>query len=152
MSRKRLHEKIKNFLIGLGQSEGYKAYSGDSEPLDVRIKQRHIEYKPDVIWKTKRGRHYIFEIAFTEDWRAVVGEYTLSWISNSSRYIVFRLVEGKKEQDLEYNLLSNLLGILYEQFKTTTWYFWIITKDEAKNFEMLRKKIKKQLKEWNFIT
>lgn len=52
--------KLRIFLIGLGQSEGYKAYSGDSEPLDVRIKQRHIEYKPNVIWKTKRGRHYIF--------------------------------------------------------------------------------------------
>ena len=152
MSGKSLHEKIKNLLIELGQGEGYRAYSGDSEPLDIRIKQKHIEYKPDVIWKTKKGRHYIFEIAFTEDWRAVTGEYTLSWISNSSRYFVFRLVEGEEELDFEYDLLSNLLGILSERFKKTSWYFWIITKDEAKDFDMLSRKIKKQLKEWKFIT
>ena len=136
---KKLHEEIKSFLIELGQNKGYKAYSGDSQPLDVRIKQRHLEYKPDVIWKTKRGKHYIFEIAFTEDWRAVAGEYALSHISDASNYFVFRFVEDEDELDFEYDLINNLLGILSERFKTTGYSFWIITKDEAKNFEIKKK-------------
>ena len=51
MGRRSFHETLKNFLIELGKEGGYRAYSGDSEPLDVRIKQSRVEYKPDVIWK-----------------------------------------------------------------------------------------------------
>ena len=40
--------------------------------------------------------HYVFEIAFTEDWRAILG--------------VFTVVEIEDKVNIEYDLLSNLLS------------------------------------------
>lgn len=79
-------------LIDIGSKAGYASFSGDSECLDIRLKRKHIEYKPDVIWKSRNSCH-VFEIAFTEDWRAIVGEYTLAWLAGCSTFIVFRLEE-----------------------------------------------------------
>lgn len=147
----RVHEKLKYFLIELGESKGYKSYSGDSQPLDIRLKQKHIEYQPDVVWKTKRGKRFVFEIAFTEDWRAVAGEFVLSSLAECSKFLVFRYVNDKDKIDSEIEKLYDLLSILGEHFKETTWYYWILTKDNIKNFEKLKKDIKRELKKWGFI-
>jgi hypothetical protein len=69
LRKKQFREELKTFLIELGEKEGYKSYSGYSECLDVRIKRKRIEYKPDVVWNTGKSC-YAFEFAFTEDWRA----------------------------------------------------------------------------------
>jgi len=66
------------------------------------------------------------------------------------RHDAIRAIED--ELDFEYDLINNLLGILSERFKTTGYSFWIITKDEAKDLKALKRSIKKQLKEWKFIT
>jgi hypothetical protein len=150
MSEKKFHEKIKNFLIELGEKEGYKSYSGDSEPLDIRLRKKRIEYKPDVIWK-RRETYYVFEIAFTEDWRAIVGEYTLSWLKECSRFFVFTYVDSKDNVNYEYDFLNSLLTILGKTFKETTWYFWVFTKEDARNFKKTKIQIKKWLRKYNFI-
>ena len=113
MKKKQFHEELKAFLIELGEKEGCKSYSGDSECLDVRIKKKRIEYKPDVIWNTGKSC-YVFEFAFTEDWRAVIGEFALAWLKGCSRFFVFRLVHTEEEQNSEYDLLNNLFGILWQ--------------------------------------
>ncbi len=68
------HTTLKKYLVNLGKnvkdSKGEPYYdvccSGDSEPLDIRVKKKHLEYFPDVIWKRK-GKYYLIELAFTED-------------------------------------------------------------------------------------
>jgi len=154
LKEKQFHEELKAFLIELGEKEGYKSYSGDSECLDVRIKKKRIEYKPDVIWNTGKSC-YVFEFAFTEDWRAVIGEFALAWLKGCSRFFVFRLVNTEEEQDSEYDLLNNLFGILWKEFrriKRTRWFFWVLTRKNEKDIEKTKKEIKKELKKWNFIS
>jgi hypothetical protein len=91
VKEQKLHSKLKSFFIEVGTKEGYISFSGDSECLDVRFKKQHIEYKPDVIWKSNTSCH-VFEFAFTEDWRAIVGEFTLAWLAGCSSFTVFRLL------------------------------------------------------------
>ena len=154
MRKKQFHEELKRFLIELGDKEGYKSYSGDSECLDVRIKKKRIEYKPDVIWNTGKSC-YVFEFAFTEDWRAIIGEFALAWLKGCSRFFVFRLVDTEEEQDSEYDLLNNLFGILWKELKRikkTRWFFWVLTKENEKDIEKTKKEIRKELKKWKFIS
>jgi len=54
----RLHDRLKNWLVELGEqvkdSRGnpkYSSYSGDSQPIDIRFGMKHVEYQPDVVWK-----------------------------------------------------------------------------------------------------
>jgi len=150
LSKKSFHEELKSFLIELGQKEGYKSYSGDSEPLDIRLKQKRIEYKPDVIWR-RREAYYIFEIAFTEDWRAIIGEYILTALKESARFFIFRFVGSAEEVDSEHDFLDNLLSILGKKFERTIWYFWIFTKEDAKNFDRTKITIRKWLRKYKFI-
>ena len=148
---KRVHEKIKNLLIELGKEAGCEAYTGDSEPLDIRVKQKHFTFNPDVVW-IKNGSYYVFEIAFTEDWRAVVGEYTLSWLKkNCTKFFVFRLVKDDESREKEYELLNNVMGILGKRFKKTVWSFWIFTEEELENFSKLKKSLVDTLLEFKFI-
>jgi hypothetical protein len=151
MRKKQFHEELKSFLIDLGKKEGFKSYSGDSECLDVRIKRKRIEYKPDVIWSTGKSS-YVFELAFTEDWRAIIGEFALAWLKGCSRFFVFRLVDNEEQQDSEYDLLNNLFGILWKKFTKTRWYFWVLTKKDKRNIEKTKKEIRKDLKKWKFIS
>lgn len=54
------HDALKAYLLDLGKKvEDYKGkpyyevYSGDSEPIDIRLGRRHIAYQPDVVWVKK---------------------------------------------------------------------------------------------------
>jgi len=79
------HNELKQWLIDLGKSVKDKrgnpyytdVWSGDSQSLDIRVGSKHAECNPDVIWKYRSGK-CIFEIAFTEDWRAIAGEICLA--------------------------------------------------------------------------
>jgi hypothetical protein len=153
MTKKQFHKELKAFLIELGEKEGYKSYSGDSECLDVRIKKKCVPYKPDVIWNTGKSC-YVFELAFTEDWRAVIGEFALAWLKGCSRFFVFRLVNTEEEKDSQYELLNNLFGILWkglEEISKTKWYFWVFTKKDARDIDKTKRAIRTQLKKWKFI-
>lgn len=77
LSEASLHDRLKYWLIELGNSLGYESYSGDSEPLTVQLGKWHDSYQPDVVWRY-RGEICVFEIVFTEKWRAVVGEICLA--------------------------------------------------------------------------
>lgn len=97
---KTVHEKLKHWLIELGDENGYEAYSGDSEPIDVRVERKHVEYRPDVVWNYK-GRLYIIELAFSEDWRAIVGEFLLvSLIKNCREFFMVTIGDPDFTGDL----------------------------------------------------
>ncbi len=160
MGSKRFHERLKNFLIKLGEKEGYESYSGDSECLDIRMKRKRIEYKPDVIWKSKTSC-YVFEIAFTEDWRAIVGEFTLAWLAGCSRFIVFRLTEKLIEANPDFpkseaRFLSNLLSFLGKKFKMK-WHLWVFAKELekvkelGKGFQFTEIEVSLLFKDWGLI-
>jgi len=94
--------------------------------------EKNVEYRPDVIWKRKTSCH-VFEIAFTEDWRAIAGEFTLAWLAGCSSFIVFRLadvMESSSEPsgigiimpETEEPFFKNLLGSLGEKFGMK-WHF-----------------------------
>jgi hypothetical protein len=165
LSEKRLHEKLKSFLIEVGQKEGYKSFSGDSECLDIRLKKKRIEYKPDVIWKSKTSCH-VFEIAFTEDWRAIVGEFTLAWLAMCSTFIVFALTPCELTKTGERNgipsymavflekqpYVYNLFGFLGSKFGMKWHYIPVISKTARKADVTDIRTYLFDLKEWNLIT
>jgi hypothetical protein len=84
------HTSVKEVLMELGdETEYYTVKSGDSEPLDIRLGKRHITYRPDVYFITSQGKILIFEIAFTEDERAIVGEDCLaSLVPNAVKFFI----------------------------------------------------------------
>jgi hypothetical protein len=71
---------------GKGRSY-YKVYSGDKRPIDIRVRRKHIIYRPDVVWEYD-GKRVIFEVAFQEDERQIVGEVTLAAIGGNCAKII----------------------------------------------------------------
>src|SRR5579859_4603690 len=82
----KLHKSIKSWLTELGSSQlnkgkkYYRCYSGDGEPLFVQQKRRHVSYRPDVVWEDG-SQSVVFELAFTDGWRAITGEVLLAALS-----------------------------------------------------------------------
>ena len=158
MATKTFHEKLKAFLIELGKKNGYRSFSGDSECLDVRINRKRIDYKPDVVWQTGNS-YYIFELAFTEDLRAVIGEFVLSWLKGCSKFFVFRLVDIEEKRDSEHDSLKNHFGLMTnlfkniksERFGSITVSFYVLTKKQEKDMDRTKREIKRKLKESGFI-
>ena len=156
MREKRLHDKLKTFLIAVGAKEGYKSFSGDSECLDIRLKRKHIEYQPDVIWKNRTSCH-IFEFAFTEDWRAIAGEFTLAWLAGCSSFTIFRLAEGIEGPggvafpETERRFFRNLLGVLGEKLGIK-WHFFEILGSKLGDSGLERKHILLMLRDKHLIT
>lgn len=122
MSEKSLHDTLKYWLIKLGNSLGYeKSYSGDSKPLIVQVGKRHDAYQPDVIWRY-RGGICVFEIAFTEDWRAVVGEICLaSMVENCTKIFIVcpssQYLEASEAYEYRmgtyYSMIGEKVGLKY---------------------------------------
>jgi len=118
----KLHEELKDWLTTLGNAQTwngkhyYRGYSGDEEPLDVRVRRRHIAYSPDVIW-AHHGDLLVFELAFTEDWRAIAGEVSLAGLSGrvAKTYIITNY------QDQIVSNLVSMLGDKYRDEGTMKW-------------------------------
>jgi hypothetical protein len=76
----KLHDSLKNWLISFGQSNGYEAWTTDlrNNVEFSKIRNIKIDYRPDVVWQSKRTKDKVFfELAFTEDFRQVIGEILL---------------------------------------------------------------------------
>jgi hypothetical protein len=71
------HTKLKEVLLDKtwAKKHDYTCFSGDSKPFYL---SREVEYRPDAVWKSRRGTLHIVEIPDQEDWRAVVGEFFLA--------------------------------------------------------------------------
>jgi len=120
------HDEIKQWLIDLGKSVKDKkgnpyyseVWSGDSKSLDIRIRKKHAEYNPDVIWK-HRGEKCIFEIAFTEDWRAIAGEICLaSMVEDCTKIFIITYVPGSLvsgSEDIYESRWGNFISMVGEK-------------------------------------
>lgn len=78
---KSMHNEIREWLITLGKDNGYKAWTPDKKGnIEVsKIRNTIVRYRPDVVWKYERTREKVFfELAFEEDYRAVIGEMFLA--------------------------------------------------------------------------
>jgi hypothetical protein len=144
------HEELKQWLLDLGKNvkdaKGkpyYKVYSGDSQPLDIRVRKRHITYQPDVVWE-RNGKLYLIELAFNEDWRAIVGELTAaSALKNLGG--AFIITYGWSD-----DYISDLMS-LFGEMLDIWWAYHNFSEDEYSDINYMKKEIKKDLKTWKRI-
>ena len=141
--KKKVHDELKQWLLELGEKYGYDVYSGDSEPIDIRIKKKHIEYKPDVVWVWKGGL-YIIEIAFSEDWRAIVGEFLLvSMIKNCKEF--FMITVG------DPSFSGDLFRIIQKKLDFNRWISYTFEYSDLNDAEKIKREVKSYLKESEWI-
>lgn len=145
-----VHEILKRYLLDLGRevkdSRGkpyYEVYSGDSEPIDIRLRRRHIEYLPDVVWE-RRGKPLIIEIALTEEWRSIVGELTLAHLTKNCTGIL--IITANWDSDY----LSNLVSLVGDKLGIT-WYWMNLEQEDLDDIERAKKTIRSSLKKWEWI-
>ncbi len=118
----KLHEELKQWLISLGNAQVwkgkqyYRCYSGDEEPLDIRVRRRQIAYNPDVIW-VHRSDLLLFELAFQEDWRAIAGEVSLAGLYGK----VARMYIVTNYEDQKVTNLVSMLGNKYRKEGRMKW-------------------------------
>jgi hypothetical protein len=140
---KSVHEKLKQWLLELGRKKGYETYSGDSEPVDIRIKKKHIEYKPDVIWHWKGGL-YIAEIAFSEDWRAIAGEFLLiSMVKSCKGFLIITVGDPAFSRDL-FQLIDRKLEL-------PEWISYTFEESDLNDIKKMKKNLRSWLRENEWI-
>lgn len=114
------HDSLKSWLISKGQARTTESgkryysrcYSGDSQPLDVRVGKRRFEFQPDVIFD-KNGVLDVIELAFEEDWRAIVGEATMcSMVGRVEALMTIRY----KENDTADEKVGRAISLLSEKY------------------------------------
>lgn len=135
-----LHDSLKQWLVELGgqvkdarRNPRYEAYSGDSQPIDIRYGKKHVEYNPDVVWNHK-GQLHIIELAFSENWRSIVGEIALaSMIKHCKMFII--------TQGFTQEFIDNLVPMFGKKFDVNWTYY---------NYEELGdlKSMEKDIREW----
>jgi hypothetical protein len=74
-----VHDRIRDWLVALGQENGYEAWTTDrKDNVEFsKLRDAKVDYRPDVVWKKNREKVF-FELVFAEDFRQVVGEMFLS--------------------------------------------------------------------------
>jgi len=139
-----VHNELKHWLLYLGTQSGYdQSYSGDSEPIDIRVGEKHIEYHPDVIWNWKGGLH-IIELAFSEDWRSITGELVLaSMVKNCTEFYLITIGDPKFTGDL-YKIIGSKIA-----FKK--WISYTFEDSDLKDIDKMKREIKSHLKQRNWV-
>jgi hypothetical protein len=139
-----LHQGLKDWLIDLGGSQKtssgklyYKSYSGDSNPIDVRMGKRRIHYQPDVVWE-HAGATIVIELALEDDWRAIVGEIVLAGLSG-------RVDKVFVVTDYTDDRVTQVVSMLDETSRNLDWLKWGATHIEVTNLSDAKKKIIKRL-------
>lgn len=87
---KTMHDRLKEWLVSLGEENGYEAWTTDvqNNVEFSKIRNIKVDYRPDVVWKHIRTRQKVlFELAFQEDYRQIVGEVFLASQVESFRKI-----------------------------------------------------------------
>jgi hypothetical protein len=142
-----LHNSLKQWLVELGKqakdSKGnvkYEAYSGDSQALDIRYGKKHVEYNPDVVWNRK-GRLHIIELAFSENWRSIVGEIALASMVKNSKLLLVTTGFPNEFIDNLVPMFGKKLGVHW------TYYNF----EEPNNLREMKKDILKWLKDLHWL-
>lgn len=149
------HKNVQKGLIGFGQeSRKYKKICmGNKLPIHIHhpTKKRTILYRPDVYFKTKHGKKYIFEILDSElkDRNLVTADIIYSILSPNVSKIFFIIpTSDEKEISSLFELIEVIFGTLSElginleeipRFAAV----YDILKSEARNPEEVKKMLKK---------
>lgn len=149
MKKSQFHEALKNFLIDIGDREGFKSSSGDSDFLEFRSRGKRVEYRPDVLWRGESC--YAFELAFTEELIDVIGQYAHASLGGCSRFFVFRLAQTEEEKKSERERLKNIFETRCKKYGVTVWYIWVLTEDQTEDIERTKKEVRRELKRLKFI-
>jgi len=142
-----LHDSLQQWLVELGEqakdakgNQRYEAYSGDSQPVDIRFGKKHIEYNPDVVWNRK-GKLYIIELAFSENWRSIVGEIALASMIKHCKMFLITL-------GFENEFIDNLIPLFGKKLGVD-WIYYNF--EEPNDLDSMKKDIRKWLKELHWI-
>jgi hypothetical protein len=93
----------------------------------------------------------LFEVAFEEDWRAVVGEISLASKVQSVGGIVVLVLDWQKYYPSDPHRLKNCVG-LFNKHPQGIWVGGIdITEEELRDLNQTKKRIEKQLRAWRFF-
>ena len=87
-----MHDRIRDWLVVLGEKNGYEAWTPDKKnEVEVsKIRNVKVDYRPDVVWRSKRTREKVFfELVFQEDFRQVIGEMFLASQTENIRKMYF---------------------------------------------------------------
>ena len=89
------HSVLKHILLDRQWASEYRCrcFGGDSKPFYFSSK---VEYRPDAVWETRRGKFWIIEVADTEDQRAVVGEFFLACMIKNAVHFTAMVNEGRE--------------------------------------------------------
>jgi len=148
----RIHELLKTFLIDLGKSvkdsrnNPYydNVYSGDSEPVDIRLGKRHLEDKPDVGWE-RRGKPFLIEITMTQEWRTIVGQITLaSMVKNIGG--IFILTSGWTT-----DYINTVVSLICGKLGVTQWFMLNLSKEDMEDIDKAKKTIISYLRKYNWV-
>lgn len=148
-TKTKLHESIKFWLMELGASQKdkhkkyYRCYSGDGEPVIAQLKRRQIAYHPDVVWEHP-GQSVVFELAFTEDWRAIAGEVLLAALSRKAAK-VFIIT------NYEDPAVSSMVSILYDWTKEQDLLKWGCEHIVVTGIEDAKRKLRRLLRDRGYI-
>lgn len=142
-----LHNSLKQWLVELGKqakdargNPKYEAYSGDSKPIDVRYGKKHVEYNPDVVFN-RRGRLYIIELAFSENWRSIVGEIALASMIKDCKF--FLITQGFPKE-----FIDNLIPMFGKKLGVHWMYY---NYEETSDLGSMKKDTRRWLKESHWI-
>lgn len=139
-----VHNELKQWLLDLGLKSGYKeSYSGDSEPIDIRVGEKHVEYHPDVVWNWKGGL-YIIELAFSDNWRAIAGELLLASIVKNCKWF-YTITVGDPD------FTGALFKIIGTKVDFNRWSSYTFEDSDLKDVEKMKREIKGHLKELGWI-
>lgn len=143
--KKSVHDELKQWLLDLGAKSGYdEAYSGDSEPIDIRIGEKHVEYHPDVVWNYRGGLH-IIELAFSDDWRAIAGELLLASIAKNCKWFCVITVG-------DYDFWNALFKIIEKKLDFHKWSSYTFEDSDLTDVEKMKKEIKAHLKTMQWLS
>ncbi len=122
----KVDDHLKEWLITLGQNNGYDAWTPDTKDNVEfsKIKNFKIDYRPDVVWRNKRTKRKVFfELAFKEDFRQVIGEVFLASLVDGYTKIFVIRPTGKEdfwknvEGFLRYAFYKDGIFKKYETFR-----------------------------------
>lgn len=147
-----IHDPLKNWLVeraktktdASGKPYYSAAYSGDSQPLDIRKGRKHFTYQPDVVLDRK-GRVRIIEIAQSENWRAWVGELALAKAVPGFWGVCLILFE--EEEDF----VGSVFHVMEKVLNLDWWAYLILTDKEVEDLKVAKKTVEKNLSEWGWL-
>jgi hypothetical protein len=119
------------------------------------VGNHRVEYAPDVIWErnVRGGPLWLFEVAFQEDWRAVVGEVTLAALHGRCKGIGILTLDWDqtwKVKPSARDCVEMMNRRLYEDYNTWAGVIHLSSK-ELKQLSNVKRRVTRELKKWYLV-